>query len=62
MFFDRLCHVKQIAAISEKPYKIRSMTMKNFVENALNLVKNSPKNWVKSPMLKWVNQGGGGTL
>jgi hypothetical protein len=35
------------------------MTMKNFVENAL---KNFPENIVKNQMLKWVKQGGGGTL
>jgi hypothetical protein len=35
------------------------MTMKNFVENALN---NSRKNSVKSQMLKWESEGGGGSI
>jgi hypothetical protein len=44
-----------------KPYKIRNMTMKNFIENASkNLPKNTLNNSVKIPMLKWASEGGGG--
>jgi hypothetical protein len=49
--------------ISMKPYEIRNITMKNFIENAS---KNSPnksvKNSVKNLMLKWASQGGGGSI
>jgi hypothetical protein len=51
---------QRIAMILITPYKIRNITMKNFIENASknsrnNLVKNS----VESQLLKWVSQGGG---
>jgi hypothetical protein len=42
--------------------QIINMTMKNFVGNLLNFVKNTFKNLEKSPMLKWANKGGGGSL
>jgi hypothetical protein len=50
---------KRFAIISMKPYKIRNITMKNFIETAL---KNSQKNSVKSQILKWASQGGGGSM
>jgi hypothetical protein len=42
-----------------QPYKIRNMTMENFIENAS---ESSPKNHVKNQMLKWASQGGGGSI
>jgi hypothetical protein len=51
---------RRIAVISEKPYKIRRMTMKNFVESLLNFVKITVNYLVKNQMLKWERQGGGG--
>jgi hypothetical protein len=47
-----------------KPYKIRNMTMKNFVDsNSESASKNSlnylVKDSVKSPMLNWESEGGG---
>jgi hypothetical protein len=37
-----------------KPYKIRSMTMKNFAENTS---KNSQTNPMKNQILKWTGRG-----
>jgi hypothetical protein len=42
-----------------KPYKIRSMTMKNVV---MCLVGIFAEIFAKNPMLKWANQGGGDNL
>jgi hypothetical protein len=50
---------KRFAVISMKPYKIRSLTMKNVV---MCLVRIFAEIFAKSPMLKWANQGGGGNL
>jgi hypothetical protein len=36
--------------------------MKNFVESLLNFVKITVNFLVKSKMLKWARQGGGGTM
>jgi hypothetical protein len=41
-----------------KPYKIRNMTMKNFVENiSKSSLNNLVKNSVESQMLKWGSEG-----
>jgi hypothetical protein len=53
--------------ISKKPYKIRNMTMKNFVDSisgsaSKNSLNNSAKDSVKSPMLNWESEGGGGRM
>jgi hypothetical protein len=50
-----------------KPYKIRNITMKNFIDNASectskNSWNNSAKNSVKSPILNWGHEGGGGRM
>jgi hypothetical protein len=50
---------KRIAIIPKKPCKIRNMTMKNFAENTS---ENSWTNPMKNQMLKWANEGGGGTM
>jgi hypothetical protein len=55
IFFAVLFCGKCFAIISIKPYKIRNLTMKNLVENA-------SENSVKSQMLKWASEGGGGSM
>jgi hypothetical protein len=52
---------------SVNPYKIRNMTMKNFVDsNSESASKKSPKNtWAHSvtcPMINWDSEGGGSRI
>jgi hypothetical protein len=61
--FCRVVCGKRFTMNLTKPYEIRNTTMKNFVENAS---ENSRNHWVKNPvksqMLKWESEGGGGSM